>query len=475
MRTLRIPVLAAIFLAAFSVAAPPKPQSWEKEDSSGLVYRMEIDPALPRVLHAIKIPAGIKGFRAVPALGQGVVFADDKSVGREFVSKIVARYGGVAGINADFFPWTGDPLGAMVVNGELVSLPKEGWTVFGWGPGSCSLANLTGTLSLKVGDATVPIDGLNEECGDGMLVLSTPISGKTYAKLPALHAVVEVSGPLLPSGKLSGTVRYLIPDTPSVPVPPGQVILTAIGKPAATLLKMHQGDKLTIESKTLGFDWARYNNALSGGQWLVRDGKANKDWSRGGFKKDFVETRHPRSAIGKTKSGDIWIVAVDGRQTMSVGASLPELSTVMLSLGCTDALNLDGGGSTALVFHGMVMNKPSGGVEREVANAFVLVPTAPLPAPDGSPRVIQGPPTLTEGSEARYRVIGPDGVPVPSPKVLWAASGQGWVDQLGFLRTLKPGKVKLQAWVGDSLISIDVIVESKEPVKPGQPRSFECY
>jgi hypothetical protein len=72
---------------------------------------------------------------------------------------------------------------------------------------------------------------------------------------------------------------------------------------------------------------------------------------------------------------------------------------------------------------------------------------------------------LTEGSDARYRVIGPDGVPVPSPKVLWAASGQGWVDQLGVLRTLKPGKVRLQAWVGDSLISIEVTVEPKDLIK----------
>ncbi|MFM9012562.1 MAG: phosphodiester glycosidase family protein, partial [Gemmatimonadota bacterium] len=63
----------------------------------------------------------------------------------------------------------------------------------------------------------------------------------------------------------------------------------------------------------------------------------------------FSAARHPRSAIGTSEGGRIlWLIAVDGRQTASVGMTLVELADLMRELGITEGLNLDGGGSTAL-------------------------------------------------------------------------------------------------------------------------------
>jgi len=78
-------------------------------------------------------------------------------------------------------------------------------------------------------------------------------------------------------------------------------------------------------------------------------------------------------------------VEVDGRQTFSVGMTLNELATYLLKLGCTDAMNLDGGGSATLWYVGKVCNRPSDGRERPVANALVVTKKAPKPS-EGSTR-----------------------------------------------------------------------------------------
>ncbi len=84
--------------------------------------------------------------------------------------------------------------------------------------------------------------------------------------------------------------------------------------------------------------------------------------------------RHPRTFVGRTDAGQIGIVTIDGRQPTSVGAGLRETAQVALALGLTNAINLDGGGSTTMVVRGVVVNRPSDAAgERAVGNALVLV------------------------------------------------------------------------------------------------------
>lgn len=97
----------------------------------------------------------------------------------------------------------------------------------------------------------------------------------------------------------------------------------------------------------------------------------------------FARVRHPRTAVGIASDGRrLLLVVVDGRQPgRSAGMSLRELATLMLALGARDALNLDGGGSTAMVFADpaaggalRVANRPSDAAgERAVGNALVVV------------------------------------------------------------------------------------------------------
>jgi exopolysaccharide biosynthesis protein len=88
----------------------------------------------------------------------------------------------------------------------------------------------------------------------------------------------------------------------------------------------------------------------------------------------FSRKRHPRSCLGITEESLIFIT-VDGRADQAAGMNLFELQSYLLELGCTEAINLDGGGSTTLWTSSRgVVNLPSDSSgERSVANALLIV------------------------------------------------------------------------------------------------------
>lgn len=94
---------------------------------------------------------------------------------------------------------------------------------------------------------------------------------------------------------------------------------------------------------------------------------------------DFGDTRHPRTAVGTKADGSVVFMVVDGRQSaISNGASLADLAEIFASLGCCDAINLDGGGSSTFILKNsegkfVVENSPSGGALRAVANGFLVL------------------------------------------------------------------------------------------------------
>jgi exopolysaccharide biosynthesis protein len=71
-----------------------------------------------------------------------------------------------------------------------------------------------------------------------------------------------------------------------------------------------------------------------------------------------VTTKHPRTCLGVINKHKIILVTLDGRTTEAQGMTLIKLTDLMISLGCADAVNLDGGGSTTLWIKG----KPFDGV-----------------------------------------------------------------------------------------------------------------
>jgi len=89
-----------------------------------------------------------------------------------------------------------------------------------------------------------------------------------------------------------------------------------------------------------------------------------------GLARDAVN--NPRSAFGVVGDRHFMFVCVDGRTEISHGADIEELADIMVSLGCHNAYNFDGGGSATMWFDGQVINRPSEGTERKVGDCVYI-------------------------------------------------------------------------------------------------------
>jgi exopolysaccharide biosynthesis protein len=99
----------------------------------------------------------------------------------------------------------------------------------------------------------------------------------------------------------------------------------------------------------------------------------------------FTHAPHPRTAVGLSADGrQLFLLVADGRRAEAAGPTLPELAALMVELGACTALNLDGGGSSALWVRERIVNQPSDLVERPVANHLAVVPAADCDSQGGT-------------------------------------------------------------------------------------------
>jgi hypothetical protein len=98
---------------------------------------------------------------------------------------------------------------------------------------------------------------------------------------------------------------------------------------------------------------------VADGRVLVRAGEDREGFAAGSaqFDSDITEGRHPRAAIG-LDGHRLIAVASEGRAPNEAGLTLRELALLLDALGATEAINLDGGGSTSLVVEGRLVNRP---------------------------------------------------------------------------------------------------------------------
>ena len=132
---------------------------------------------------------------------------------------------------------------------------------------------------------------------------------------------------------------------------------------------------------------------LVAGRRVVFDSAADHEGFSAGagqFDSDITDGRHPRAAIG-ISDRDLYLVTCDGRRTgVDAGLTLEELADFLLALGCRDAMNLDGGGSTTLVHRGHLLNRPyseqdqPAPASRPIVSA-VVVERRPTPVAVSSP------------------------------------------------------------------------------------------
>lgn len=156
-------------------------------------------------------------------------------------------------------------------------------------------------------------------------------------------------------------------------IPSDGLIISGSGSHATQLANLwkevHDGKTSATARLVIDSQPGNYRAFMGGTPGLLKAGKQ-------AFTSDgscFYTCRNPHTMIGHNAAGDSIIAQIDGRQSHSVGFTIAEAMTFMKALGVTDAVNLDGGGSSEFVKNGVVVNKPSDGRERPLASAIAIV------------------------------------------------------------------------------------------------------
>ena len=408
MQSLRSAMIVAVALTlprpalAQSAAAD---SSFSRQISHGVTLRRVVRADGPVIMHVLEIDL------RDPELMVRAVRACDRGTGRERPSAIVRRLRGegldvVGAINAGFFDLeggTGTSESNVVVDGEIAKGIERTESPFDKFDNvhsqfaftarrrpAIDRFRLTGTVRMPRGRWT--LGALNGIPAANEVSLYTSWSDRP-PRFPASMGSSAVPLELLRSSPAAGvargaasgdTLRYrvlpLAGRDSSGDTTGTRALLVGTGSAAAGVARLQPGDIVAVVARFTP-DRGRLAALVGGWPRIVREGSsiaAASDSLEGTFPR-FGTARHPRSAVGFSRdSTTLFLVAVDGRQATSVGMSLAELAQAMIELGAYDALNLDGGGSTALVVGDTVVNHPSDATgERAVGDALIVTREAP--------------------------------------------------------------------------------------------------
>ena len=328
-----------------------------------------------------------------------VVHAMDAAIGTETTSSIAARHNAIAAINSGFFrldtsAFAGEAVGTLMIDGELLSESSRNRIAL-------KIVNRKKLTEVSLersvvnpwfgfGDLhfQVKLSGVDREAKDGESVLFGPEFGKT--------TLTAAKGTDVILTKCARVVRKdvfhidcrnaVVADEAANSAIPRDGYVVALGKADSKEkkmllyeLKLYQAGKPGQRRYTVRFENASGmlprvdEDAVAGVPQLISGGKVDVTWELEKTSKSFVETRHPRTAVAKLKDGKFLMITVDGRSESSGGIGLYDLANLLLEFGATDAMNLDGGGSTTMFLDGRVVNHPSDKEgERRVSDAIVV-------------------------------------------------------------------------------------------------------
>ena len=159
-------------------------------------------------------------------------------------------------------------------------------------------------------------------------------------------------------------------------IPEGHYVLHGQGAASSFIQNLKEGDEVTVTlSWTAKGKSVEPYQIVTGNPKILEDGVTLQSEADRGD----ANTRQPRAAIGYSDGGKkAYFMVVDGRSPLSSGVRTTWLADIMRYAGATDAMNVDGGGSSVLYTSTLgVRNKPSDGNERADGNAFYAVSSAP--------------------------------------------------------------------------------------------------
>ncbi|CAN5140400.1 hypothetical protein BH23BAC3_BH23BAC3_05080 [soil metagenome] len=270
----------------------------------------------------------------------------------------------VGGINGDFYSTGGVPVNAQVVDGTLLKRPFNRELIAFDRQFQPFIQTTSFSGSVVYNGGEININGVNESRGENHLTVYNSFMGNsTGTNTYGSEAGIRLVDDWIVNGSMKAVVEEIYPDQGGTEIGNYDMILSGHGTSSDFVQSLSEGDTLEVALHLNPLD-RPILEAMGGSTQFVKNGQVNSNW----------EERHPRTAVGfSADTSNVYFVVVDGRQTRSAGMMLSELGDFMVEIGVDHAINLDGGGSTAMVVQNDVVNNPSdGGLQRSVANALFV-------------------------------------------------------------------------------------------------------
>ena len=296
----------------------------------------------------------------------------------EKTSSMCARIDCIVAVNGDFFTdATGQPVGAVIADDQLLRSPNPKHHQLSEAPsGALAAGPMTWRGSIVPSDLQpLALTGVNTPRNANDMILYTPAEGPTTGTNPyGVEMTLQIVRPdgAIRLGKttlvrITGLVR-----AGDTPIPADGAILSGHGTAQRALedlwARVQSGVADPEALLRLDTD-PPVTQSVGGSPILVRDGHR---WFPE-EQRDLYRLRAPRTMAGWTSDGSLLLATVDGRQPgRSIGMTMDEAADLMIGLGAADAINLDGGGSTAFVQDGVVINHPSDRAVRRDGNTLVV-------------------------------------------------------------------------------------------------------
>lgn len=293
----------------------------------------------PVRINIVEVSKGVnEDLQIEPAIASNTLAARSK------ISKIAGRESAIVAINGGYFkPQTGVPLGTLMINKKVYTGPIYDRVAMGIFDNGYEMARVQLKAEVKTNKGGLKIDNINQpRMLSTHTLVYTPEWGEFSPSSPKYGKQLVIA-----DGKL------VKESYESSRIPENGFVIVGSEKNLDTI---KGAKKFELDIK-INPEWKNVNHIISGGPYLVKNGEVFVDMTE--QKLGAIGGRNPRTAIGYTKDNNLIMITADGREGASVGLTLNELANLMKSLGCVNAMNLDGGGSTVMLIKGQVVNRPA--------------------------------------------------------------------------------------------------------------------
>jgi len=344
----------------------------------GVSWRQDVDPSGPISYNILQIDISNSRVKLKSESAQDKLFAGESVLSTARRETVSGNGEVVAAVNGDFWsdtPRPYSPIGLLVADGMIYNMPARNRSAFVLTKSKQPFIGVvTLDVSLKSEAGNIKIDRINSGTGNSEnIVLFTPPYGSEIEPAAGKRYILKMvpDAEFLPNQPIEVQVQAIAPDT-TTSLAKSTLLLHVPASKTGRIPALENGTRMTLEAVVPQVKGV-VASVCGGGPALIRNGVLQSGPE--GLSKNFAVQQSPRTALGFTRDNKTaYLVTVDGRRPRhSVGTSLGELAEYLQKLGCYNAINLDGGGSTTMVVKDKIVNKPSNLFGAEVVASSLLV------------------------------------------------------------------------------------------------------